>query len=128
MTTLIQSIMLIFLMSSTVHSQDLKGQWDGTLNVQGTQLRIVFHAIKTDSQYNATMDSPDQHVSGVPVTATNFSYPDVRFEISNIGLVYEGTMSDNRITGKWLQASQSFSLVLSKKEDLPRKTDNHDRG
>lgn len=117
MKTLAQTIFLI-LMSSTVLSQDLTGQWEGTLQVQGTQFRIVFHVIKTDNQYKSTMDSPDQQVNGIPVTATNFSYPDVKFEISNIGMVYEGTLSDNRITGEWMQSGQSFLLVLSKTEDV----------
>jgi len=67
------------------------------------------------------MDSPDQNVSGIPVTTVNFNYPDIKFEISNLGVIYEGTLSDNRITGKWKQSGQTFSLALSKTEALPGK-------
>jgi uncharacterized protein len=116
MKTLPQTIFLI-LMSCTLNGQDLAGQWNGTLNVQGTQLRIVFRVDKTSDQYNAILDSPDQNSSGVNVTTTNFSYPDVRFEISSIGAVYEGTMSDKGITGKWVQSGTSLFLALLKNED-----------
>ena len=121
MKTLAQTILLI-LMSSALYSQDLAGQWKGTLNVQGNQLRIVFHVNKTNSQYEATMDSPDQNASSTKVTNTNFSYPNVKFEISEIGAVYEGTMSDAGITGKWVQSGTALFLVLLKVEDSLIKT------
>jgi len=116
MKTLAQTIFLV-LMSSALYGQDLAGQWNGTLNVQGTQLKIVFHVNKTNSQYEATMDSPDQNTSSTKVTNTNFSYPNVKFEISDIGAVYEGTMSDIGITGKWVQSGTSLFLVLLKDVD-----------
>jgi uncharacterized protein len=113
MKTLVQVIFLV-LMSTILYGQELSGQWNGTLHVQGNDFRIVFHLVKTDNQYSATMDSPDQDTSGIPVTSVNFSSPNVKLEISGIGMVYEGTMSNNRITGKWMQAGQSFPLVLLK--------------
>jgi uncharacterized protein len=122
MKTLALTIFLI-LMSPALYSQDLTGQWNGTLNVQGTQLRIVFHVNKTNNQYEATLDSPDQNVSGIKVTTTNFSYPSVKFEISGIKAVYEGTMSDKSITGKWMQSGQTFLLILSKTEDPPKENE-----
>jgi hypothetical protein len=63
------------------------------------------------------MDSPDQNVNDIVVTATNFNYPNVRFEILTIGAVYEGVMSDNRITGKWIQSGQTFPMILLKAEN-----------
>lgn len=120
MKILAQTIFLT-LMSCTLNGQDLAGQWNGTLNVQGTQLRIVFRVDKTSDQYDATLDSPDQNASGVKVTTTNFSYPDVKFEISSIGAVYEGTMSDKGITGKWVQSGTSLFLALLKNEDSGNK-------
>ena len=121
MKTFAQIIILV-LMSSALYGQDLAGQWKGTLNVQGTQLRIVFHVNKTNSQYEATMDSPDQNTTSTKVTNTNFSYPNVKFEISEIGAVYEGTMSEMGITGKWVQSGTSLFLVLLKGEDSLIKT------
>lgn len=121
MRTLTQ-ILLLILVSSALYSQDLKGQWNGTLDARIAQYRLVFHVINKDTLYMATMDSPDQHVSDIVVTTTDFNYPTVKFEISTIGAVYEGTMLDNRITGKWMQSGQSFPLVLLKTEHQPNKS------
>jgi uncharacterized protein len=121
MKTLVQMLFLV-LMSAAFYDEDLAGDWNGTLNVPGAQLRLVFHVTKTDNGYKTSMDSPDQNVSGIPVTTTDFTYPNVKFQISNLGVVYEGTLSNNRITGKWMQSGQTFPLVLSKTEALPKET------
>jgi hypothetical protein len=53
-------ILLISLYSLTAFGQDISGQWNGALKVQGTQLRLVFNVTKTDSGFSSMMDSPDQ--------------------------------------------------------------------
>jgi len=83
-----------------------------------TELRIVFHVSKVNGEYRATMDSPDQNASNIPVTTIHFNYPDVKIEIASIGAVYEGTLSDKSIKGKWNQSGRSFELVLSKNEEM----------
>jgi len=62
------------------------------------------------------MDSPDQNVKDIIVTTTTFSSPNVRFEISSIGAVYEGVMSNDQvtITGKWMQSGVTLPLILEK--------------
>ncbi len=118
MKKLLQITTLIFL-AVTAHSQDLQGRWNGTLSVQGSTYRIVFDVSKTDKRYKATLDSPDQNTSGILVTSININDRKVKFEISGIGTVYEGTLSNDLITGKWMQAGQTFPLVLSKTQTLP---------
>src|SRR5678809_1284466 len=103
MKTIMQTIALM-LMTSIVYAQDITGQWNGTLSIQGNQLRIIFHVKKINSQYEVTLDSPDQNATGIKVTATEFRYPKVKFEISGLDAVYEGTLSDKSIVGKWLQS------------------------
>ncbi len=56
MKTLTSTTFLV-LLSYMLYGQDLTGQWNGTLNVQGNEFRIVFHIVKTDNQYTVTMDS-----------------------------------------------------------------------
>lgn len=106
------SITLLLFTSTILNAQDLKGQWTGEIKVQGTSLRIVFHITQQGHEYKATLDSPDQNVSGIPVTTTSFKHPDVKLEIANLGVVYEGTLAADRITGRWLQSGQSLSVDL----------------
>lgn len=116
MKALVQTFLFIVL-AGTLNSQDLTGRWSGALHVQGNELRIILTVNKTGNQYEATMDSPDQNVSGLNVTAVAVSYPNVRFEISSIGAVYEGLISEKGLTGKWMQSGTYLFLELVKDHD-----------
>ncbi|MDJ1496180.1 hypothetical protein QNI19_24800 [Cytophagaceae bacterium DM2B3-1] len=118
--TLLQAIVL-FLIVTKLYSQDLAGQWNGSLQIQGKPLRIVFHVTKINNEYKATLDSPDQNAAGLLVTTTSFHYPNVKFEITDLGMVYEGSMSSEGITGKWLQSGTAFFLSLVKNTDILQK-------
>lgn len=119
MTVSIQCITLLLIMSLShlLYGQDLSGRWRGALQVQGTSLRIVFHISKTDSTYHATVDSPDQNTAGIPVTTTRVTPPAVTFEIKALGMVYEGTFANDRITGLWKQSGQTLPLILDRDGD-----------
>ena len=65
-------IALLFILSFSVQSQEIIGQWYGKLAIQGTELRIVFNISKTENGYTSTMDSPDQGAKGIPVKSTNY--------------------------------------------------------
>ncbi|GHT11493.1 alpha/beta hydrolase [Bacteroidia bacterium] len=101
-----------------VLAQDITGQWNGVLKVQGTQLRLVFHITKTDAGYSATLDSPDQGVKGIPTTSTTVETghaPSLKIVIPSIGAGYEGALeNDTIITGTFKQMGQSFPLNLSR--------------
>jgi hypothetical protein len=116
MKTLAQTIFLM-LMTAALYGQDLTGQWNGALDVQGTKLRVNIHVTKSADRYEATLDSPDQNVSGIRVTTASLNYPNVKFEIANMGVIYEGIMADKGITGKWSQSGTGLFLFLSKAED-----------
>jgi hypothetical protein len=120
MKAFIQTIVLM-LMTCIIYGQDITGQWKGALSIQGNQIRVIFHVKKTNSQYEAILDSPDQNASGVKVTATEFSYPNIKFEISGLDAVYEGILSGKNISGKWVQSGTALFLALVKKEDSPDK-------
>ncbi|HXS55232.1 MAG TPA: alpha/beta hydrolase [Hanamia sp.] len=108
-------LILTFLTSFSMSAQDITGQWNGLLKVQGMQLRAVFHINKTDSGYSSTMDSPDQGVKGIPVTTTTFENPKLRLEIRN-AVEYSGELNGNIITGTLKQGGQDFLLNLSRGE------------
>lgn len=103
------------LIANLVFGQEITGQWNGVLKVQGTQLRIVFNVNKTDAGFSSTMDSPDQGAKGIPVTSTSFESSILKLAVTNLGIGYEGTLgNDNVITGNFKQAGMSFPLNLSR--------------
>ncbi|MBZ0243205.1 MAG: alpha/beta hydrolase, partial [Bacteroidales bacterium] len=108
-------ILLIALLTSfPLAAQDITGQWNGVLKVQGMQLRVIFHVTETDDGYSATMDSPDQGAKGIPVTRTTFENPIVKFEVSNAGIEYDGELNEDEITGTFKQNGMEFPMDLSR--------------
>lgn len=100
----------------SMYSQDITGRWNGTLAVQGTQLRLVFNIVKTDSGYRSTMDSPDQGAKGIAVTSTVFDGAILKLNLTNFKIEYSGVFNDSSIKGTFTQAGQSFPLDLSRTE------------
>ncbi|MBK6876865.1 MAG: alpha/beta hydrolase [Ignavibacteria bacterium] len=107
-------LLTMLLTSSSLTAQDITGQWNGVLKVQGTQLRLVFNVDKTDSGYSSTLDSPDQGANGIPVTSTTFEDPKIKFEVANLGIEYSGELKENEIIGTFKQSGQEFPLTLSR--------------
>lgn len=115
MKTHIIAFIIGLLVANTLFAQNITGQWNGILKVQGTQLRIVFNINKTEAGFSSTMDSPDQGAKGIPVTSTSFENSTLKIIASNLGVEYQGTLgNDNIIIGNFKQAGMSFSLNLSK--------------
>jgi len=109
------SIILIILTALASYGQDITGQWNGVLKVQGIQLRVVFHIDELENVYSSTMDSPDQGAKGIPVTSTSFENSILKLTVSNAGIEYEGVYgNDNIVVGNFKQAGQTFPMNLSK--------------
>ena len=86
-------VLILMMATITMFGQDITGQWNGVLEVQGMKLRIVFNVSKSGDGYASTMDSPDQGAKGIPVTITTFENPVLKLEITNAGIKFiNGTL------------------------------------
>ncbi len=111
------SIIFLFLISLPGYTQDISGAWNGVLNVQGTQLRIVFNITQTEDGYSSTMDSPDQGAKGIPVPTTTFVDLNLKFELPALGITYDGKLeNDTMFVGDFKQAGLTFPLTLTRSE------------
>ena len=109
------AFLLGVLVAKCASGQDITGQWNGILNVQGMQLRIVFNIDNAENGLTATMDSPDQHARGIPVTSVNFENSILNLMASKLGLEYVGVLKpDNTIDGTFKQSGMSVPLKLSR--------------
>ena len=110
-------VILTSLFSLTIYGQDITGQWNGALKIQGTQMRLVFNVTQSDNGFSSTMDSPDQGAKGIPTTTTSFENSILKITVANAKIVYEGTLGqDNIIVGTFKQGGQSFPMNLSKEK------------
>jgi hypothetical protein len=94
---------------------DIDGDWSGTLDTGSAKLRLVFHIVNTSSGLTATLDSPDQGATGIPVTTITRKGFELKMELKQIGGVYDGKINADHstINGTWSQGANAFPLVLT---------------
>jgi len=95
----------------------IEGIWEGKLKVLETELRIVFKIYKnSDGTLIATLDSPDQGVTGIPVEEVIFKDNILRLEVKSAGGVFEGKVSEDFlvIEGEWKQSGQTLLLTVKR--------------
>lgn len=111
-------ILLFFLIMTTMtaYSQDITGEWNGALSIQGRSMRMVFHISKTDAGFSATMDSPDQGAKGIQMSHCTFENGQLTVELRIAQMKYVGTLDKNTLTGTFSQAGMSMPMNLTKNE------------
>jgi uncharacterized protein len=108
------TIILTFAFISKLAFCQIAGEWNGTLDIQGTKLKIVFHIEEFENQLKATFDSPDQNAFGLPVEEVLFKESEVVIKIPMIGATYSGEINNNKdeIVGTFEQRGLSMPLIL----------------
>ena len=99
---------------------NLAGEWNGTLDANGTKLRLVLKVSKSgDGKLSATIDSPDQNATGIPVSSVDQTGNAVKLVLTDLGASYEGTMNaaGSEITGEWKQGGASLPLIFKRQGD-----------
>jgi pimeloyl-ACP methyl ester carboxylesterase len=99
---------------------DVVGSWIGTLTVPGAELRILFHIAESeDGTLTATMDSPDQGATGIPVSTVKLSAGHVTLVSAAVGGEFEGDLSEDgsQIVGEWRQSGATLPLTVTRTEE-----------
>jgi pimeloyl-ACP methyl ester carboxylesterase len=116
MNKTVSSIILLYAVVSLC-AQEITGSWEGSLEVQNTKLRLVFHIERSDSILTTKMDSPDQGAFGLPTTRTNFRENKLEIVASGLGLYYNGSLENDTIRGTFNQGGIPFPLLLMRTEE-----------
>jgi pimeloyl-ACP methyl ester carboxylesterase len=106
---------------AVVFGQDVSGNWQGTLNVGASKLRIGLHVTRNDAgAYSSTLDSIDQGATGLPVRATTVKGSEVSFELPDMEAVFDGTIDagGNEISGLFTQRGATLPLTFSRVEKV----------
>ncbi|GAG08171.1 unnamed protein product, partial [marine sediment metagenome] len=109
--------MIGFAQQQDISEISIEGIWEGKLKVPGTELRIVFKISKnSDGTLTATLDSPDQGATDIPVEEVIFIDNTLRLEVKSVGGVFEGKVSEDFliIEGEWKQSGQTLPLTLKR--------------
>ncbi len=97
-------------------AQDITGDWGGAIDIQGMQLRLVFHISEADNKYVATMDSPDQGAKGIVVDNVIYNFPNITMTIDRMNFTYKGRVntSFSKIKGAVSQAGAQVEVDLKR--------------
>ena len=110
-------VLAAFLLLGMVsHAQDLTGAWKGTLEIQGMEIPLVFHLDREGEAYRATMDSPSQGATGIPVDKATIEDGILTLVVSAAGIEYSGSLEGDSLKGTFRQAGMELPLVLEKTE------------
>ena len=106
-------------MSSSLFSQNVVGNWKGNIDVNGNEIPIVFHFNKDDAgNINGKWDSPKQNAIGLPFSAININEDSVHLEIAMISGSYQGKFVNNdSIEGIWEQNGNKLPLNFSRSSE-----------
>src|SRR6056297_4197946 len=105
---------LLLLSTGSVFAQTITGDWYGSLNVQGMNMKLVFHIVETDDVYSATFDSPEQGAYGIPFTSAVRNENTITLTADNIAATYTAALENETLNGIWKQGVNEFELVMSR--------------
>jgi hypothetical protein len=113
----IQAIVFLLTLACTaLAAEPVSGDWSGVIKVRDMDLRLVLHITDSGKGLQATFDSVDQKVLGMPVDKIEVKGQQLKFEIGLIGASYAGTLNKTgtSLTGAWSQIGMSFPLNFQK--------------
>ena len=93
----------------------IQGHWKGQIPVDGITFHLGFNiALMPDGSYTATLDSPDQAVTGYPATLAQCAFPDVKLAWKFDDATFTGKMTHGKLSGTWTQGKVSVPLDFQK--------------
>jgi pimeloyl-ACP methyl ester carboxylesterase len=102
-------------MAQAPSAPPLAGDWSGALTIGGRPVRLIFHVKGAPGTWTATLDSPDQGATGVPVVSINETPGgEVTFNVAIAHAAYTGRLSPlgSILQGQWTQGASSLPLTL----------------
>ena len=94
--------------------KELEGTWNGTLEANGGQMRLIVKmANRPDGTAAGTVVSPDGSGIEIPIAMTQKG-SSVTLEVTSVGASFAGVLNDARteMTGTWTQGPSTLPLTL----------------
>ena len=113
----------------TLTMDSIHGTYDGTVNSargaiagtwsQGQPMPLTFHITTAADGLAATVDSPDQSASGLPVTSARRDGDTLVLQLPDLGAKFQGTIAKDlsAIDGAFTQGGASLPLTLKRNAD-----------
>lgn len=102
-------VAVAMLLPCVLSAQDIAGDWQGTLKLPTSEIRVVINIAKTaDGGWSATEFTPDEGSNGLGASSVAFQGSSLKLAFDRIGGTYEGTLNNDKssIKGTWTQGSR----------------------
>ncbi len=99
-----------------VQAQSIEGDWSGSLNSSGQEIPLIFHFSGSDDALEATMDSPSQGATGIPVEKVDYSDGQVSLSLMQGQITYVAKVKGEVMEGTFNQGGSELPLSLTKGE------------
>ena len=111
---LVLLVLSVGMATGQISLRDIEGSWSGKLREAGMDLRMVFNFAMTEADtIKATLDSPDQNATGIPMGRVTLADDSLFVEAPMIRGRYAGKVSgDSLITGTWTQLGKNYTIDL----------------
>ena len=104
------------LVPKTAAPSDIDGDWQGILDTGEDKLLVMLHVTNSEIGLKATIDVPNQDVNGLSISPFTRRVTSLTFEVSNFGIIYHGTLTDDLriLNGTWMQPDKSVLLAFKR--------------
>lgn len=99
---------------STPITNDLVGNWEGTLDVKGTMLRLALKLANGADGATGTIVSLDQGNIEIPIATITQDGSKVKLLITMISGTFDGELKGGELTGTWAQGPLNLPLVFKR--------------
>jgi len=109
--------------SSGKGREGIEGIWLGTLKIQATELRLVFHIVLTEQgTYEGTMDSPDQGAYDLVLDVVQFQDNTLTIELKKSLIKYEANLFEDgeKLSGRFKQGGYDLPLEMKRVEEVEK--------
>lgn len=104
-------------------AQSAKGDWKGSVDLDGAKIEFIFHISQTGDTYSATLDLPSQGAAGLPLEKVELMGTKLKMSSGQLQLSYEGVLSNSKIDGTIMLGGKPAPLSLVQFESkLPGNT------
>ena len=97
-------------------SKEFLGAWEGTLDVNGTKLRLVLNLANGADGATGMLVSVDQGGAEIPISAMTQKDAHLKLTVSMISGGFEGDLKASELTGTWTQGPLSLPLVFTRRK------------
>ncbi|MDQ0465484.1 pimeloyl-ACP methyl ester carboxylesterase [Caulobacter ginsengisoli] len=105
--------LMVVLSAGVAAAQDAVGDWKGTLSVNGRELRLQVHIVKTPAGgLSGTLDSLEQGAKGLQLSGVASDGQALSFDLPAASAHFAGVWNGTAWAGQWSQGGVNLTLAL----------------